>query len=142
MTTVTFEVHLIRGHDVEELDELELDRLLEEDGDLTRAVISMDPLEGALVIDDGGARAAIIDELASTVQRLCFEAVSALVERPAEPYAYPYFNADADAEITPADTTLVLSGRNVPTTRHRAEALLVALYHCGIRYLAWLERIG
>ena len=141
MTTAVFEVHLIQGHDVEELDEVALGRITE------GLIEGMDPLEGALVIDDGRARAAIIDELASAVQGLCFEAVTALIERPAESYRYRYFNTDTMARISSSGSPvqgicLVLVGQGIPATQHDPEALLVALYQCGIRYLEWLERIG
>jgi hypothetical protein len=99
VSSAMFEVHLVRGHEVDELDEAALDRMIDGGGELARAVIDMDPLEGALVVDDGRARASIIDELASAIQRLCFEAVATLIESPAARYSYRYFNADAMVEI-------------------------------------------
>ena len=141
MTTVTFEIHAVRGSDVEELGEDELARRLDVGGDDANALIEMDPLEGAIVIESADARAAILDELDSAVQRLCFEAVVALIEHGAEPYIYQYFNTDLNAELVPSGRTFELRGQDIPSTHHQRDALLKSLYACGTRYLAWLERL-
>jgi hypothetical protein len=138
MTTVHFLIHRFTT-DIEELDERALARLLESDGDLVAWLCKQEGLEGALVIGD----ASILDDLSSATQRLCFEAVEALVA-PGITYAYPYFTSNAHAAlVSSADgASISLAGEYLPAREFSRRKLLPALYACGLRYLTFLEELG
>jgi hypothetical protein len=125
--------------DVEELDEQAVACLIASDPDFVASLCELDALEGAIVIGD----ASIVDDLGSAMQRLCFEAVVALME-PSTTYAYPYFTSNTHATIvsSPDGVTIALSGNDVPTREFPRVTLLPALYACGLRYLAVLEELG
>ena len=135
MTSVHFEIHRFTT-DVEELDEQALERLLASDAEFVASLCKLDGLDGALVIDD----ASIVDDLSSATQRLCFEAIEALVA-PGTTYKYQYFTSNSHAAlVSSADgATIALSGDDVPARDFSRAALFPALYACGLRYLAFLE---
>jgi hypothetical protein len=135
MTTVRFEIHRVIGSDVEELDEDAIARIAGE-------LVELDELEGAIVIEgDGQPRAAIVDDLSSAVQRLCFESVVALLV-PGTTYGYRYFTATNQAELVSTPTAIALRGDDIPAAEHPRDALLSAFHACGLRYLALLDDLA
>lgn len=137
MTNVHFEIHRVVGSEVEELDEDELAARLAEDPELLPALVELEPLEGAIVIEG----AAVVDDLASAVQRLCFEAVVALIA-PGATYGYRYFTANQEAQLTATESSITLRGDDCPTREIPRQDLLPALFSCGHRYLELLTRLG
>lgn len=138
MTSVQFQVHRFTS-DIEELDEQTLAHLLDEDRDFVASLMAQEEIEGAIVIGD----ASILDDLSSATQRLCFEAIERLMP-PGSTYEYRYFTSNAHATlVTSVDSaTIVLSGEYIPACQFPRGELLVALYECGRRYLAFLEELG
>lgn len=138
MKLVHFCVHRFTTN-LEELDEQALARLSAGGADWADWLCGLDEIEGALVIGE----ASILDDLASAIQRLCFEGVEALVV-PGASYAYPYFTSNTQAMLVSSldGRTIRLSGGDIPTLEFSHDCLLPALYACGERYLGFLEELG
>jgi hypothetical protein len=132
-TTVTFELHRLVDDDVVELDEASLvDLELAPDEELV----------GVVAIEGGDQpRVAINDDLRSAVQRLCFEAVGALLT-PNASVEYLYFTCAERARLDATGEDVTIRGSDVPEARHPRAELLVALYGSGLRYVAWVTRLG
>lgn len=137
MPDVHFEIHRLIGSEVEELDEGAIAARLAVDPQFLAALCDLEALEGAIVIEG----AAILDELPSAVQRLCFESVIALVT-PGAQYDYRYFTANQRAELEAGPASITLRGDDVPPREVPREALLPALLACGERFLQFVARLG
>lgn len=97
-----------------------------------------DPIEGAIVIGE----AQIVDALYSAVLRLCFQASEALlVASGAYHYRYEAENASASLQVSDDGETIEVAGLVLASQRVPARALVVALYACGLRFIALLERL-
>lgn len=136
MTEVRVEVRvdLLADGEVQELDEAAIAARLA-DGN-TAALRDARSLDGALRIGD----AEIADELFSVVQRLCFEGAAALLADAA--LVYRYFSSNEHARLAADGDTVVLSGSDVSESTFLRRELSCALYTCGVRWLAVLDRIG
>jgi hypothetical protein len=105
---------------------------------LDEVVTLDDPIEGAVMIGE----AEIIDALPSAVLRLCFQCSDALlVPSGAYHYRYEAENVSALLETSDDGTTITVSGFGLPSQALPARELLPALYACGMRYIALLERL-
>jgi hypothetical protein len=97
-----------------------------------------DPIEGAVAIGE----AEIVDVFPSAVLRLCFQCSDALlVPSGAYHYRYEAENVSANLQTSDDGTTITLSGFGLPTQVFPARELLPALYACGVRFIALLERL-
>lgn len=133
MTSVAFELHRIVDNDVVELDEAALAGVELRDDE---------PLDGALVFTgDDQPRVAIIDDLRSAVQRLCFMSLSALLQ-PGEGFGYLYFTSGERAQLDATDDAVAIHGGDVPDASFPRTELVLALYGCGLRYLEWAKKLG
>ena len=133
--TVEVRVHLVVDGDLQELDEAAIaERIAAGDAAALREERALD---GAIRI--GGAE--IADELFSAVQRLCFEGAAALLADGAV-VEYRYFSSNENARLVADGDTVVVSGSDVPTSTFARTDLLRALYACGVRWLAVLDKIG
>jgi hypothetical protein len=133
--TVDIRVDLVLDRGVEELDEAAVAARIAA-GD-TAALREARALDGMLRIGGGE----IADELFSAVQRLCFEGAAALLADGAV-VEYPYFSSNEHARLAADRDTVVLSGSDVPESTFPRRDLIRALYACGARWLAVLDRIG
>ena len=133
--TVEVRVDLVIDGDLQELDEAAVTARLA-DGD-TASLHEARALDGAICI--GGAE--IVDELFSAVQRLCFEGAAALLADGAV-VEYRYFSSSENARLAANGGTVVLSGSDVPESTFPRWDLIRALYACGVRWLAVLDKIG
>jgi hypothetical protein len=132
---VEVRVDLVSDGDLQELDEAAIAAQLA-NGD-TAALREARSLDGAIRI--GGAE--IADELFSAVQRLCFEGAAALLDDGAV-VEYPYFSSNEHARLAADGDTVVLSGSDVPESTFPRRDLIRALYACGVRWLAVLDKLG
>jgi hypothetical protein len=133
--TVEVRVDLLAAGGLEELDEAAVAARVAS-GD-TAALRDARALDGAIRI--GGIE--IADELFSAVQRLCFQAAAALLVDGAV-VEYPYFSSNEHARLAADGDTVVLSCSDVPESRFPRRDLIRALYACGVRWLAVLDKIG
>ena len=133
--TVDIRVDLVLDRGVKELDEAAVvAQIAAGDTALLRDARALDG-----VIRIGGAE--IADELFSAVQRLCFEGAVALLANGAV-VEYPYFSSNEHARLVADGDTVVLSGSDVPESTFPRRDLIRALYACGTRWLAVLDKIG
>jgi hypothetical protein len=134
MATVTFEFHLITDAGLEAVAEHDLD-------DHREAFARADPPEGALILEhDGEPRLELADDLSAAVKNACFDAVAALAEGSRDCVLYSRFNAEGNVVFIPRGSTVRIIGDETPTFTAPAEDLLPALYDCGLRVVALLER--
>jgi hypothetical protein len=136
VTNVAVEVgiHLLVDGDLEELGEAAVAaRIASGDIGPLRAVV----LDGMLRIGD----AEIFDELDPVVQRLCFDAVIALITDGAV-VDYGYFSSNENVRLVADGGTVVLSGSDVAESTFPRRDLIRALYACGVRWLAVLDQLG
>ena len=97
-----------------------------------------DPIEGAVAIGE----AEILDALPSAVLRLCFQCCDALlVPSGAYHYRYEAENLSANLQTSEDGTMIAVSGFGLPSQVLPARELVPALYGCGMRYIALLERL-
>ena len=130
---VRFELY--RGR--EEFTEDALAEAIEKNLQFVHELCESDEIEGAISIDGQ----LVIDDLSSAVQRLCFECVPILCE-PGAAYGYTYFTAAARLDLTSTEATVAISGDYLANAEYPRRDLLRSLYECGIRYLAFIERLG
>jgi hypothetical protein len=132
---VDIRVDLVDDSGLEELDEATVAALIQ--AGHTASIQATRALDGAIRIGS----AEIADELFSSVQRLCFEGASALLVAGAV-VDYPYFSSNANARLVADGDTVVVSGSDVPDSTFPRWELIRALYACGVRWLAMLDKIG
>jgi len=132
---VDVRVDLLADGNLEELDEAAVAARIAA-GD-TASLREARALDGAIRI--GGAE--IVDELFSAVQRLCFEGAAALLADGAV-VDYRYFSSNETAQLRAGGDTVVFSGSDVPESTFPRRDLIRALYACGVRWLAVLDKIG
>jgi hypothetical protein len=136
MSNVTVDVRVdLVADGVEELDEAAIAARLA--GGDAASLREARALDGALRI--GGAE--IADELFSAVQRLCFEGAAALLADGAV-VEYRYFSSNERARLAADGDTVVLSGSDVPESAFPRRELIRALYACGARWIATLDKLG
>ncbi len=133
--TVDIRVDLVLDRGVEELDEAAVAARIAA-GDTT-SLREARALDGMLRIGD----AEIADELVPAVHLLCFDAVIALITDGAV-FDYSYFSSNEHARLAADGDTAVLSGSDVPESTFPRWDLLRALYACGARWLAVLDKLG
>lgn len=133
--TVEIRVDLVLDRGIEELDEAAVAAQIAV-GD-TASLLESRALDGVLRIGD----AEIGDELVPAVHLLCFDAVIALITDGAV-FDYSYFSSNEHARLVADGDTVVLSGSDVPESRFSRRDLIRALYACGVRWLAVLDKIG
>jgi hypothetical protein len=135
--TVDVRVDLVADGGVEELDEAAVAARIEVgDADLLHQARALD---GRLRIGD----VEIFDELVPVVHRICFNAVIVLLADDAEvDYPYSYFSSNESAKLAADRDRVVISGSDIVSSAFPRQALIRALYSCGVRWLATLERLG
>jgi hypothetical protein len=134
---VTIYVHVLVDGDLKELDEAAVAARIAS-GD-TAMLHGARSLNGRIRIGD----AEIPDELAPLVQRLCFDAVVALL-RDGAVFDYPYFSSPDDAQLRADGDTVVLTSSDpeLPETTFPRRELLRGLYDCGQRWITTVDGLG
>lgn len=132
--TVKVRVHLVTDGDLQEFDEAAIAAWIAEGN--TVLLREKRDLNGAICIGD----VEIVDELFSAVQRLCFEGAAALLVDGGS-VEYRYFSTPEDARLSVKSDAVVLSCNTSESTFPRLP-LIRALYACGVRWLAVLDKIG
>lgn len=131
---VDFRIDLVLGHRIEELDEtIVAERIAT--GDIA-ALREERALDGRLRIGD----AEIFDELTPVVHMLCFNAVSKLATGDTI-VDYHYFSSNETVQLRATGDAIILSGSDRPELTFPRE-ILRAMYACGVRWIAMLDRIG
>ena len=140
MTKVTFEIYVVTGDDLKELSEESIRLNLENYRDL---LVRQGVLQGALLIEvPGQATVRVMDELAASVQGLCFAPAVALLEEERECYVYRYMSTDAHLVMLRLADLVRLIGEYTPAVTEEMQSLLPALFDCGVRFLEFLGRLG
>jgi hypothetical protein len=133
--TVDIRIDLLVDGNIDELDEAAVAaRIAAGDTALLREARALD---GMLRIGD----AEIFDELVPVVHLLCFDAIIALIID-GTVFDYSYFSSNEKAQLRAEGDTVVLSGSDVPETTFSRRDLLRALYACGARWIATLDKLG
>ena len=140
MVQARFEVGIVVGDDLMELDEAELASR----PDHGRAALGeLEALEGALIIEVPGQPVIRVDDdLSAAVQHLCLACAPALLSEQPKSYVYRYTTTDGHVVMIPLGNLVRLVGEHIPTATAATHTLLPALFACGLRYLQLLDRIG
>jgi hypothetical protein len=140
MTKVSFEIYVVSGDELEEISEEDLASGFEHYREL---LLRQTVLEGALVIEaQDQSPVRIEDELWAVVQGLCFACIPAVLEEKRDCWFYRYQSTDGHVVMIPLADLLRLVGEHIPAVTEAKKTLLPALYHCGVRFRALLERLG
>lgn len=140
MTRVSFEIDLLSGGGLVEIDEETLARKFDDYGDLLRR---QKTLEGALLIEaQGQPPLRVQDELWAAAQNLCFVAVKRLLEDRRGCNMYRYTSSDGHVITIPMGYHVRIIGEHVGPATIEMRTLLPALFECGVRFTNLLERLG
>lgn len=133
--TVTFRIGYQNGDLYEDLDEeVMAERIRQRDPSLFAAMLDPD---GVLCIGDEEFG----DALDYAVPKLCFELVLAALQGDAV-FEYSFISCNAQAQFAIEGGSVVLTSQHFPTTRFARDELVRALFACGTRWLATLEKLG
>lgn len=138
--TVYFVVDIPGDEQIYSVDELLLADKLNEYQDNLR---DMEYREGSLVFRaENGDLVSIVDDLDAMVQNLCFDCISVLLDERRECFLYRGMSSPCHIVVIPVGPLMLIIGDEIVTIRGTQQALLPALFHCGLRYLDLLKKLG